>query len=84
MSNIRANRVAEQIKKGKIWKLVAEENMSQVQTDSGRYDLTQIPAKANTKFVEGLVTEPLLNENDGTATFVKILKLYSANQQRNF
>ena len=79
-----ASDVAEQIKKGKSWKLVAEENMSQVQTDSGRYDITQIPAKPNTKFVEGLVTEPLLNENDGTATFVKILKLYPANQQRNF
>lgn len=79
-----ASDVAEQIKKGKSWKLVAEENMSQVQTDSGRYDFAQIPAKSNTKFVEGLVTEPSLNENDGTATFVKIIKLYPANQQRNF
>ena len=79
-----ATDIAEQIKKGKSWKLVAEENMSQVQTDSGRYDLTQIPAKPNTKFVEGMITEPLVNENDGTATFVKILKLYPANQQRNF
>ena len=79
-----AGDAAEQIKKGKSWKLVAEENISQVQTDSGRYDLTQIPAKPNTKFVEGMVTKPLLNENDGTATFVKILKLYPANQQRNF
>jgi len=79
-----ATDVAEQIKKGKSWKQVAEENVSLVQTDSGRYDLTQIPAKPNTKFVEGMLTEPLVNENDGTATFVKILKLYPANQQRNF
>ena len=79
-----ANEVAEQIKKGKSWKQVAEENISQVQTDSGRYELTQIPAKPNTKFVEGMVTEPLVNENDGTATFVKILRIYPANQQRSF
>jgi peptidyl-prolyl cis-trans isomerase SurA len=79
-----ATDIAAQIKKGKSWKQVAEENVSQVQTDSGRYDLTQIPAKPNTKFVEGMITEPLVNENDGTATFVKILKLYPANQQRNF
>ncbi|HEX7458434.1 MAG TPA: hypothetical protein VF301_08370, partial [Ginsengibacter sp.] len=79
-----ANEVAEQIKKGKSWKQVAEENISQVQTDSGRYELTQIPAKPNTKFVEGIVTEPLVNENDGTATFVKILRIYPANQQRSF
>ncbi len=74
----------EQIKKGKSWKQVAEENISQVQTDSGRYELTQIPVQANTKFVEGLLTEPLINEMDGTATFVKIIKLYPAKQQRNF
>ena len=79
-----ADEVAGQIKKGKSWKLVAEENISQVQTDSGRYELTQIPAKPNTKFVEGMVTEPLVNENDGTATFVKILRIYPANQQRSF
>ena len=79
-----AGNAAEQIKKGKSWKQVAEENASQIQTDSGRYELTQIPAKPNTKFVEGMVTEPLVNENDGTATFVKILRIYPANQQRSF
>ena len=79
-----ATDIADQIKKGKSWKQVAEENMSQVQTDSGRYDLTQIPAKPNTKFADGMITEPLVNENDGTATFVKIIKMYPANQQRNF
>ena len=79
-----ANDVFEQIKKGKSWKQVAEENMSQVQTDSGRYELTQIPAKTNTKFTEGMLTEPLVNENDGTATLVKILKIYTPNQPRNF
>ena len=79
-----ATDIEEKIKKGKSWKQVAEENVSQVQTDSGRYDLTQIPAKPNTKFVEGMITDPLVNENDGTATFVKIIKIYPANQQRNF
>jgi len=79
-----ATGIAEQIKKGKSWRQVAEENVSQIQTDSGRYDLTQIPAKPNTKFVEGMITEPLVNSNDGTATFVKIIKIYLANEQRNF
>ncbi|MDB5200421.1 MAG: hypothetical protein JWO92_2384 [Chitinophagaceae bacterium] len=79
-----ATDVAGQIKKGRSWKQVAEENLSQIQTDSGRYELIQIPAKPNTKFIEGMITEPLVNENDGTATFVKILKIYPANQQRNF
>lgn len=79
-----ANDAAAQIKKVKNWRQVADENTSGIQTDSGRYELTQIPAKANTKLTEGMVTEPLINENDGTATFVKIIKIYPANQQRNF
>ena len=79
-----ANDVAAQLKKGKSWNQVAIENISQIQTDSGRYELTQLPAKPNTKFTEGMVTEPLVNENDETATLVKILKIYPANQQRNF
>ena len=79
-----ANDVAAQLKKGKSWNLVAAENISQIQTDSGRYELTQLPAKPNIKFTEGMITEPLVNENDGTATLVKILKIYPPNQPRNF
>ena len=79
-----AGDVASQIKKGKSWKLVAQENMGQVQTDSGRYELSQLPAKPKTKFIEAMVSQPLVNENDGTATFVKIIKIYPSNQQRNF
>ena len=76
--------IIDDIKKGRNWKQVAEEHASEIQTDSGRYELTQLPAKPNTKFTEGMITDPLINENDGTATFVKILKTYPANQQRNF
>lgn len=79
-----ATHVIDHLKKGESWKHVAEENITQIQTDSGRYELTQLPAKPNIKFTEGLITEPLVNENDGTATLVKILKIYPANQQRNF
>lgn len=79
-----AKDVAEQFKKGKSWKSVAEENVSQLQADSARYELVQLPVKPNTKLVEGMITDPVVNENDGTATIVKILKIYPANQQRNF
>ncbi|HUS01434.1 MAG TPA: hypothetical protein VMY77_06895, partial [Chitinophagaceae bacterium] len=76
--------IIEQMKKGKSWKQVVEESGGQVQSDSGRYELTQIPAKPNTKFTEGMITSPLVNQNDETTTIVKILKMYTANQQRNF
>ena len=72
------------IKNGRDWRTVTDESMSKVQSDSGRYELTQIPAPPNTHFTAGLVTEPLVNDNDGTATFAQILKLYPANEPRNF
>lgn len=79
-----AKDAVEKISKDKSWAQVTEESNSQIQTDSGRYELTQIPAKHNIKLEQGMVTEPLVNEADGTAAFVKVLKLYPANQQRSF
>ena len=74
----------EKIKKGNGWRQLATENTPQMQGDSGRYELTQLPVKPGTKFTEGMVTGPLVNETDGTATFVKIIRLYPASQQRSF
>ena len=74
----------EKMKNGKGWKQLAEENTPQMQGDSGRYELTQLPVKPGTNFSAGMVTEPLVNETDGTATFVKIIRIYPANQQRSF
>ena len=78
-----AKDAAEQIKNGKTWEQAAEGN-AQIQADSGRYELNQLTVKPNTNLTLGMVTEPLINPSDGTASFVKILKLYPANQQRSF
>ncbi|MBA2562123.1 MAG: peptidylprolyl isomerase [Chitinophagaceae bacterium] len=75
---------AEQIKVGKSWKQVMEQNQADIQIDSGRYELDQIPVQSNTKLSAGMVTNPIVNTTDSTATFVKILRLYPANQPRNF
>ncbi|UEG50840.1 peptidylprolyl isomerase [Ferruginibacter lapsinanis] len=73
---------AVEVKKGKSWKTIAEESNATIQADSGRYELTQIPV---TKVLtEGLVTKPIVSVTDGTASFVQVIKLYPANQQRNF
>jgi peptidyl-prolyl cis-trans isomerase SurA len=76
--------IIQQMKKGKSWKQVVEESGGQVQSDSARYELIQLPVKPNTKFTEGMITEPLVNLNDETATFVMVLKIYPANEPRNF
>lgn len=75
---------AEKIRQGQQWRDVVGGNPSQLQFDSGRYELSQIPVVDRTNFQNGLVTAPLTNESDGTASFAVILKMYPGNQQRSF
>jgi peptidyl-prolyl cis-trans isomerase SurA len=79
-----ARESSEELQKGKLWKEVMNDHSSQVQADSGRYELSQIPVVDRTHLAEGLITQPVVNKNDGTAVFTKIIKLYPANQQRSF
>jgi peptidyl-prolyl cis-trans isomerase SurA len=72
------------LKKGKRWKDIISQNSTQIQADSGRYELGQIPVVDRTNFTAGLITMPVINKNDGTAVFAKILTLYPGRQQRSF
>ena len=78
-----ANAAIDQVNQGKKWKDITNDNQ-QVQADSGRYELSQIPVAEKTNFSEGIVTAPVINNGDGTAIFSKIIKVYPANQQRSF
>lgn len=53
-------------------------------SDSGRYELSQIPAKDKNKLQAGMVTSPVVNEGDHSASFAYILKLYNTTDQRSF
>jgi peptidyl-prolyl cis-trans isomerase SurA len=79
-----AKDAAGKISNGKNWKDLASENSSQIQADSGRYELSQIPATDRTNFKPGLVTMPVINSGDGTAVFSIIINMYPENQQRSF
>lgn len=79
-----AKNAIEQIKKGRTWKDVMSESPTQIQADSGRYELGQIPVIEKSNFTMGLVTAPVTNNGDGTTVFAQIIKLYPADQQRNF
>ena len=74
----------QKIKAGKSWRQIAEENTSNIQADSARFEFVQLPLKQGIKITAGLITDPLININDGTATFIQIIKIYPANQLRNF
>jgi peptidyl-prolyl cis-trans isomerase SurA len=79
-----AKHCIEELNAGKSWSEVVNNNSIQVQADSGRYELGQIPVIDRTNFTVGLITAPVVNKNDGTTVFSKILKLYPNGEQRTF
>jgi peptidyl-prolyl cis-trans isomerase SurA len=80
-----ANDAMEAIKSGKNWKELAETSNGSIQCDSGRYELSQIAidTTGKTKAIAGAYS-PIVKSMDGTATFIKYLNIYPANQQRSF
>ncbi len=79
-----ASDAIESLKKGGDWKKIAEQSNAVVQADSGRYELSQITLPDAVKAEAGLISTPVVNNTDGTVSFLKILKLYPAGMQRSF
>ena len=79
-----ANNAIQQLKKGRDWRDIVNENSTDIQADSGRFDLGQIPVIDRTNFTDGLITMPVVNKKDGTAVFAKIIKVYPGNEPRKF
>jgi peptidyl-prolyl cis-trans isomerase SurA len=66
------------------WKSFSDDVSERVVTDSTRIELSQIPSSSNVSFKAGMVTKPLLNQSDNTASFAYIIKVYPAGAVRNF
>jgi peptidyl-prolyl cis-trans isomerase SurA len=79
-----ANEAKAALKSGKAWKDIVEQSEGGVQADSGRYEINQLQLPNGTPAAPGLATEPQLNETDNTASFIQVLQLYPAGQQRSF
>ena len=79
-----ADNTIKQLQRGKSWRKIINDDPSHVQADSGRFELGQIPVVDRTNFTTGLITMPVINKNDGTAVFAKILNMYPAHQPRTF
>lgn len=78
-----AKKAIEEINKTGAWKKLMNGN-DEIQADSSRVELSQIPVNSATNIVPGLITDPVINSGDGTAVFAYILKIYPAGQQRSF
>lgn len=72
------------LQKGEDWKKIAETNLN-IQADSGRFELTQLPAKINaTTAPVGLIVDGTVNPVDGNVSFIIPIRYYDAGMQRNF
>jgi peptidyl-prolyl cis-trans isomerase SurA len=72
------------LQQGKSWKAIAAESNGLTQADSGRYEMTQIILPENTKPMAGIILPVIVNDADGTASFLKILGTYAGGEQRSF
>ncbi|MEO5893594.1 MAG: peptidylprolyl isomerase [Ferruginibacter sp.] len=72
------------LRNGKNWKQIAEESDGKLQSDSGRYELTQLQLPAGTVATEGLISTPFVNSGDNTTSFVQVLRMFPENQPRSF
>ena len=55
-----------------------------VSADSGRFELNQLPNAANVVLKNGMITSPVANKADNTASFAYIRQIYTQPSQRNF
>ena len=79
-----ADAAKESLKNGKDWKKIVEEANNTIQADSGRFELSQIPMTIDSKSPAGAITETIINPQDATAGFAKVVNQYQAGLQRNF
>ena len=73
----------QEIKKDPDWRRI-QKGSSEIQADSARYELDQIPVDKKIDFAPGTVTTPVVNKGDGTAVFALILRTYPGGVPRSF
>lgn len=66
------------------WKKAVEVHSEKVVADSSRFEWEQLPNLNNNLPREGMLTAPLINPNDNTASFAYILKVYTRPTPRNY
>ncbi len=80
-----AKKVYDQVKKKPAdWRKAAEQYSEKVVIDSSRYEWSQIPNLFKMIPKPGMITSPLVNTNDNTASFAYIIQAYTQPMQRTF
>ncbi len=79
-----AEAAIDSLKLGANWKRMADNSEGNIQADSARYELAQLQLPDGTVAKEGLISVPTSHSGDNTVSFIKILKIFPAAQQRSF
>lgn len=66
------------------WRSVATLYAEKIVADSSRYEWEQLPANGKATPAAGMVTAPVTNKSDNTASFAYIIKAYPQAMQRSF
>jgi len=82
---ITVNKVYDEIKKKPAdWRKIIEMYSEKVVADSARYEWDQLPNPSKMIPKAGIITSPLVNTNDNTASFAYIIQSYPQPMQRTF
>ena len=74
----------EELRTGKNWKEITEKSEGKIQSDSGRYELTQLQFPTNETIIKGIISSPISNSGDNTTSFLQVLQLFPENEPRSF
>jgi peptidyl-prolyl cis-trans isomerase SurA len=66
------------------WRDIAGKYTEKIVVDSSRYEWSQLPNLDKLIPKPGMITAPLLNNTDNTASFAYVVKVYPQPAQRNF
>jgi peptidyl-prolyl cis-trans isomerase SurA len=66
------------------WKSIYENSGDRFTIDSGRFEFARIPGLKNTEVKPGLITAIEKNNDDNSASFSYILKVYTIPEQKSF
>jgi len=78
-------KVYEEVKKDPTrWRTISEKYSEIVVGDSSRYEWNQVPGLAKSVPKDGMLTAPVVNTNDNTASFAYIVKTYPYPVQRSY
>jgi peptidyl-prolyl cis-trans isomerase SurA len=80
-----ASKISENMKVDPLeWKAYAEAQNGLALADSSRFELNQLPLANAVRVEKGMLSEIVINPNDGSSSFAYITAIHPDNEQRNF